>query len=144
MPKAFGDDGTTHAEWRIQPTVLLMALDSEKAWCPHSCAVKVKIKSQSIREAEVRKFSHTDDPDAGAYQSSAKGVECPKSEPSERVGVRVRVLDAGRVNQQLNGDGGSVDDGEQKKVPDSGEGGRSVYILYFRGQRERKGLHVEP
>jgi hypothetical protein len=45
MLEAFGDWGwrrhpRTHAEWRIQPTVLLIAFDSEKAWCPHSCAYK--------------------------------------------------------------------------------------------------------
>lgn len=59
------------------------------------------------------KISHTDDPETSGYQSGAKGVECPKSEPSECVGVRVGVLDAGRVNQGFNGDSGSVDDSEQ-------------------------------
>jgi hypothetical protein len=30
-------DVSTYAEWRIQPTVLLIVFDSEKAWWPHSC-----------------------------------------------------------------------------------------------------------
>jgi hypothetical protein len=29
--------GTNRAEWRNQPTVLLMRLDEENAWWPHSC-----------------------------------------------------------------------------------------------------------
>jgi hypothetical protein len=45
MLTAFGDhDAGTHAEWRIHPTVLLIAFDSEKAWCPHSWAVKSQLE----------------------------------------------------------------------------------------------------
>ena len=70
-----------------------------------------------------RKFftSHTNNPEPSAYQSGTKAIQRPKSEPSKRVGVRVGVLDVGRVNQRLNGDSGPIDDGEQKEVPKSGE-----------------------
>jgi len=85
-------------------------------------------------------ISHTNDPDAGAYQSGEKSVDRPKSGPSERVGVRVGVLDAGRVNQRLNGDSSSVDGGEQNEVPDSGE----RVGLFVRGEWEQKPLQVEP
>ena len=72
------------------------------------------------RQWEHRKISHTNDPDANAYQSGAKAIEGPESEPGKLIDVRVGVLDTGRGNQQLNGDGGLVDDGEQEEVPDSG------------------------
>jgi len=67
------------------------------------------------------KFSHTDDPEAGGCQSGKVAIEPPKSEPGKLVGVRVGVLDAGGGNQGFNGDGGLVDGGKQKEVPDSGE-----------------------
>ena len=73
--------------------------------------------------------SHTNDPEPSAYQSDTKAIERPKSVPNERVGVRVRVLNMGRVNQRLNGDGGPIDDGEQKEVPESGGEGWSVHSV---------------
>jgi hypothetical protein len=81
-------------------------------------------KSIRFGRCPLWEISHTNDPDASGYQAGAKAVNCPKSEPSERVGVRVRVLDAGRDNQMLNGDSGLVDSGEQKEVPESGGKGK--------------------
>ena len=135
MSKAFGDHGATHAEWRNHPTVLLIAFDSEKAWCPHSWAVKSQLESSDAMPALKIFTSHTNNPEPGGYQSGTKAVECPKSEPSERVGVRVGVLDVGRVNQRLNGDGGPIDDSEQKEVPESG--GEKVGLC-VRGWWEQK------
>lgn len=70
---------------------------------------------------ECRKISRTDDPEASGYQSGAIAIECPKSEPGQLVGVRVRILDVGGGDQRLDGDGGLVDDSKQEAVPDSGE-----------------------
>ena len=129
MSKAFGDHGATHAEWRSHPTVLLIAFDSEKAWCPHSWAVKGHLESSDAIPALEIFISHTNDPDPSANQSDTKAIERPKSEPSERVGVRVGVLNMGRANQRLNGDGDPIDDGEQKEVPESGGEGWSVHSM---------------
>lgn len=81
---------------------------------------KVNQRAFDANNGSAGKF-HTDDPEAGARQSSTIAIDSPKSEPGKLVDGRVGVLDAGGGNPRLNGDGGLVEDGKQKEVPDSGE-----------------------
>lgn len=81
---------------------------------------KVNQRASDTNNGSAGKF-HTNDPEAGGRQSGTIAIEPPKSEPGKLVDGRVGVLDAGGGNQRLNGDGGLVEDGKQKEVPDSGE-----------------------